>query len=109
MDGRERRDATGQDRTWQDKAWQGIRAGKIASKKAQVTIALTAMTTFDPQGRTGFGLHVFVLRFYRLGLTQAQFAERFGISLGCVRDIEQNRTRSAARSEEHTSELQSLM
>src|SRR3546814_4653824 len=82
LHGRARRDATGQDRTWQDKAWQGIRAGKIASKKAQVTIALTAMTTFDPQGRTGFGLHVFVLRFYRLGLT---------------------------RSEEHTSELQSLM
>lgn len=43
-------------------------------------------------GRTGFGAELFILRFRRLGLSQQAFAERFGLTLGAVKDLEQGRT-----------------
>lgn len=53
------------------------------------------MVTFDPnQGRTGFGLDIFKLR-RQLGrgsfLSQKAFADRFGLTLGMVKDQEQSR------------------
>ena len=49
---------------------------------------------FDPTfGKAGFSLRLFQLRFNRLGLTQAAFAERFGLSVGMVRDVEQVRVK----------------
>ena len=49
---------------------------------------------FDPTfGKAGFPLRLFQLRFNRLGLTQAAFAERFGLSVGMVRDVEQGRVK----------------
>ncbi len=48
--------------------------------------------TFDPnQGRRGYGAKLFALRFRRLGLSQQQFADRFGLSVGMIRDAEQCR------------------
>ena len=47
----------------------------------------------DLQGRTGFGGRVFKLRWLRLGLSQAQFADRYGFTLGALKDLEQNRVR----------------
>lgn len=50
--------------------------------------------TFDPDyGKTGFPLKLFRLRFYRLGLSQAAFAARFGLSIGMLRDVEQGRVK----------------
>lgn len=43
------------------------------------------------QGRQGFGRKLFLLRFKRLRLDQATFAERFGLTLGAVKDQEQCR------------------
>lgn len=43
------------------------------------------------QGREGFGRAMFLLRFMRLKLSQERFAERFGLTLGAVKDQEQNR------------------
>lgn len=45
---------------------------------------------FDPDfGKSGFARHLFRLRFRRLGLSQREFAERFGLSYSVVRDAEQ--------------------
>lgn len=47
---------------------------------------------FDPAfGRKGFARDLFLLRFRRLRLSQAQFAARFGLSVGAVKDQEQSR------------------
>src|SRR5947209_10778678 len=45
----------------------------------------------------------------KVGLSQDEFARAFGVSVGTLRNWEQNRVRpdGPARSEEHTSELQS--
>ncbi len=42
-------------------------------------------------GRKGFGRELFLLRFRRLRLSQEAFAERFGLTLGAVKDQEQGR------------------
>ena len=42
-------------------------------------------------GRNGFGRELFLLRFRRLRLSQEAFAERFGLTLGAVKDQEQGR------------------
>lgn len=54
---------------------------------------------FDPDyGKTGFALHAFRIRRASRGLkgfhclSQAEFAERFGLSLGAVKDAEQGRS-----------------
>jgi DNA-binding transcriptional regulator YiaG len=48
--------------------------------------------TFDPDfGKTGFPRRLFRLRFRRLRLTQEGFADRYGLSLGSVKDAEQGR------------------
>jgi DNA-binding transcriptional regulator YiaG len=48
--------------------------------------------TFDPNfGKTGFPLKLFQIRFRRLKINQADFAKRFGLSFGMVRDVEQGR------------------
>ncbi len=41
----------------------------------------------------GFARALFHLRFRRLRLSQKQFASRFGLSLGSLRDVEQGRVR----------------
>jgi transcriptional regulator with XRE-family HTH domain len=43
-------------------------------------------------GKTGFALRLMQLRFRELRLSQAAFAERFGLSIGMVKDAEQART-----------------
>jgi len=43
------------------------------------------------QGRNGFGRRLFLLRFNKLKLSQEHFAERFGLTLGAVKDQEQGR------------------
>ncbi len=49
--------------------------------------------TFDPDyGKTGHARRLFRLRFYKLNLSQTAFAERFGLSVGMIRDVEQGRT-----------------
>ena len=48
---------------------------------------------YDPDyGKTGFPLRLFRLRFRKLGLSQVAFAERFGLSVGMIRDVEQGRS-----------------
>jgi len=44
----------------------------------------------------GFARALFHLRFRRLGLSQQQFAKRFGLSVGALRDVEQGRVRPSA-------------
>lgn len=45
---------------------------------------------FDPDfGKTGFGRHLFRLRFRGLKLSQREFSERFALSYSVVRDAEQ--------------------
>jgi len=49
----------------------------------------------DPENARpeGFARSLFRLRFRRLHLSQRQFADRFGLSLGAIRDVEQGRVR----------------
>lgn len=50
--------------------------------------------TFDVGlGRKDYGRRLFMLRFRRLRLSQAAFADRFGLSFGMVRDVEQGRVK----------------
>ena len=44
-------------------------------------------------GRKGFARRLFLLRFRSLKLSQAAFAERFGLSFGMIRDVEQGRVK----------------
>ena len=44
-------------------------------------------------GLPGFAGALFRLRFRRLRLSQQQFADRFGLSVGALRDVEQGRVR----------------
>lgn len=47
---------------------------------------------FDPAlGKKGFARDLLLLRFRRLRLTQPQFAARFGLTFGAVKDQEQSR------------------
>jgi hypothetical protein len=47
---------------------------------------------FDPDfGKTAFARRLFRLRFRQLKISQAKFASRFGLTLGCVKDQEQAR------------------
>jgi hypothetical protein len=47
---------------------------------------------FDPDfGKTGFARRLFRLRFRELKLSQRAFAERFGLTLGAIKDAEQGR------------------
>ena len=49
---------------------------------------------FDPDfGRTGFARRLFRLRFRTLKIPQTEFANKFGIALGVVKDIEQGKRR----------------
>jgi transcriptional regulator with XRE-family HTH domain len=49
-------------------------------------------TVYDPGlGKKGFARDLLLLRFRRLRLTQARFADRFGLSFGAVKDQEQSR------------------
>ena len=49
---------------------------------------------FDPTfGKTGFPLRLFLLRFRELRLSQSTFADRFGLSAGMIRDVEQGRVK----------------
>ena len=43
------------------------------------------------QGRKGFGRELFLLRFRQLKISQAEFAERYGLTFGAVKDQEQCR------------------
>jgi hypothetical protein len=45
----------------------------------------------DGQGRRGFGRRLFLLRFRKLRIAQETFAERFGLTLGAIKDQEQCR------------------
>ncbi len=48
---------------------------------------------FDPDfGKTGFARDLFRLRFRRLKIDQARFAQRFGLTFGMVKDQEQARS-----------------
>lgn len=48
--------------------------------------------TFDPDfGKTGFARRLLRLRFRKLRLSQAEFASRFGLTLGTIKDLEQAR------------------
>lgn len=44
-------------------------------------------------GKTGFARRLLLLRFRRLKLNQSDFAERFGLTFGAVKDAEQARHR----------------
>lgn len=47
---------------------------------------------FDPDlGKTGFALRLFRLRFRTVRLSQQEFARRFGLTLGSIKDLEQGR------------------
>lgn len=46
----------------------------------------------DDYGKTGFALRLVRLRVHQIGIPQWQFAERYGLSLGAVRDLEQGRS-----------------
>lgn len=49
---------------------------------------------FDPDfGKTGFACDLFRLRFRELGIDQATFAKRFGLTFGMVKDQEQSRAK----------------
>ena len=49
---------------------------------------------FDPTfGKTGFPLRLFLLRFRGRRLSQSAFADRFGLSAGMIRDVEQGRVK----------------
>ena len=48
---------------------------------------------FDPDfGKVGFARDLFRLRFRVLRMSQRSFADRFGLTLGMVKDQEQSRT-----------------
>jgi hypothetical protein len=52
---------------------------------------------FDPDfGKTGFARDLFRLRFRGLKIDQATFANRFGLTFGNVRDLEQSRRQPIA-------------
>ena len=63
-----------------------------ASRSAPVQHVSGHSARFDPDfGKTGFALQLFRLRFRTLRLSQVNFAKRFGLSLGSVKDLEQGR------------------
>ena len=62
--------------------------------RSQSTAEIREATPFDPDfGKTGFARRMLRLRFRQLRLKQADFAERFGLTWGAVKDLEQGRTK----------------